>query len=397
MKGVGLRRARHGFRLDQFIFLGVLGFILAALPATGSAQVRGHGGGGGVGGAPQVAAPRMAPPPRPVAPSAGGPPVRRGPLPYARPPIRMQEPVPSSPMAPPRTPTPAQSRAVTPRSLGSSPEGTASGLFIPAFGGSTSSPQPAVQGGRGVDTSLFPFFRLRRHPVVLVGPEVFFFSPAFFCDPFLFGFGFVGAPCFVSPFACSSFFFDPFLSDWFFFNSVNGFWGMGGPWPGWWPAWGGTPWMWGSPWPGFWWGNSLALSPLQTSVMISNGFLPGLSVPAATDSDNDQVQVSDDQSVDSSDSGASTSDTASADLLVETPSTTVRDARPGEPVTLVFSDGNTARAVRYWLDDSWMLHYELLNGEKRTIPLDQLDLLATMTTNLRQGIRFLLPGVPQPH
>lgn len=417
MKGVGRSRAERGFRAGQLI---VLGIILATLPLTGRAQAHGHGGSGGAAGAPQMAAPRMpemprggqipsirppsapptppvprmAPPPRPAAPSSGGPPVRRGPLPYARPPIRMQEPLPSSPMAPPRTPTPAQSRALTPQLLGRSPAGTASGVFIPAFGGSTSSPQPAVQGGRGVDTSLFPFFRLRRHPVVFVGPELFFFSPAFFCDPFLFGFGFVGSSCFISPFSCNAFFFDPFFSDWLFFNSMSGFWGMGAPWVGWWPTWSGAPWLWGSSWPGFWWGNALTMSPLQTSVMISNGVLPGLSVPvAAPDTSTDPA--SEDRSADSSEAG--TPDAASEEAAVETGADPVRDAQPGEPVTLVFSDGNTARVVRYWLDDSWMVHYELLDGEKRTIPLDRLDLLATMSTNLRQGLRFLLPAVPQPH
>lgn len=389
-------------------WLGLLVGCCLLLPPAGFAQMRGRVGGTGAGMAParippmphgvQGAGPRAGGPvpamhvprvpPAPATPPAPPQPVpRQLPRPYARPPIRMQEPVPSSPMAPPRTPTPRQLRLLTPPSAtGPTAPMNSSGAFVPAFGvGTTTTTPPARLGGRGVDAGLFPFFRLR-HPVVLVGPEVFFFSPGFFCNPFLFGF--FGSPCFFSfsPFCANVFFFDPFLTDFFF----DPFFGLGNPLPMLSPF--GLPslgWLWTDPWlatPG--WTSPTWFSPLQTSVLISNGVLPGLTGTAVVAGTTDAETGVSDQPSPPADQEDAAAESAAA--------STVHDPQPGQPVTLVFTDGTTTEAVRYWLGDDWMVHFELPGGQMRTVPLDRLDLLATMSVNLRQGIRFFLPPIPQP-
>lgn len=59
------------------------------------------------------------------------------------------------------------------------------------------------------------------------------------------------------------------------------------------------------------------------------------------------------------------------------------------PLTLVFANGSTAKATRYWLASDLKLHYVTPSGSQMAIPLQQFDMSATMKANRKDGIRFL--------
>lgn len=69
---------------------------------------------------------------------------------------------------------------------------------------------------------------------------------------------------------------------------------------------------------------------------------------------------------------------------------------PGQPVTLVFTNGSTAQAVQYWLTGDLKLHYVTPSGTQMAVPLQQFDMSATMKANSKDGIRFLAPASAQP-
>lgn len=69
---------------------------------------------------------------------------------------------------------------------------------------------------------------------------------------------------------------------------------------------------------------------------------------------------------------------------------------PGQPVTLVFSDGTSVRATKYWLSNG-ELRYVTTAGISAVIPLAKLDMSTTMKVNERDGVHFLLsPSRPAP-
>ena len=59
------------------------------------------------------------------------------------------------------------------------------------------------------------------------------------------------------------------------------------------------------------------------------------------------------------------------------------------PLTLVFADGSTAKATRYWLASDWKLHYVTPSGSQMAVALQQFDMSATMKANRKDGVRFL--------
>jgi hypothetical protein len=65
---------------------------------------------------------------------------------------------------------------------------------------------------------------------------------------------------------------------------------------------------------------------------------------------------------------------------------------PEEAVTLVFKDGRPAEQVHNYLLTRTTLYVQDQN--RRSIPVDQLDLAATEKTNRDAGIDFAVPKLP---
>ncbi len=56
---------------------------------------------------------------------------------------------------------------------------------------------------------------------------------------------------------------------------------------------------------------------------------------------------------------------------------------------LVFTDGSTYEVVDYWLDDGH-LHYLTVDGTENSVPLERIDLYATVKANWQRGVEFTL-------
>lgn len=136
-----------------------------------------------------------------------------------------------------------------------------------------------------------------------------------------------------------------------------------------------------------------AAAPLQTSVLISNGVLPGLtSLPSATASagDNGEGEAA---SAPGGDEylGAVAGSQSSASAFG---SASLPD---GQPITLVFRSGASTQAIQYWVSNDGRLSYVTSDGVKHVVPISQLDLAATSKANGQNGVQFLPPASsPEP-
>jgi hypothetical protein len=139
-------------------------------------------------------------------------------------------------------------------------------------------------------------------------------------------------------------------------------------------------------------GNSY-LTPLESSVLISNGVMPGLqsaSSMGAAISGNDSEATSDSSAAGETAADADAGPSRSVTVFAS------QNPRPGEPLTLIFSNGTTVQATEYWLGNDGQVHYVTSAGAKYAVPLDQLDLTGTVDANSQKGVQFLLPPSPQP-
>jgi hypothetical protein len=66
-----------------------------------------------------------------------------------------------------------------------------------------------------------------------------------------------------------------------------------------------------------------------------------------------------------------------------------------EPAQLVFKDGSAYAVKSYWVRDG-QVYYHPVYGGTGHMPLDQLDLSATVEANARAGVSFTLSTIP-PH
>lgn len=85
-------------------------------------------------------------------------------------------------------------------------------------------------------------------------------------------------------------------------------------------------------------------------------------------------------------------------LTTSSTSATLFEAKnpaPGEPVTLVLTNGTTVRATQYWVGNG-QLHYVTAAGVSAAVPVAQLDMDATMKLNERNGVHFLAPSPAAP-
>lgn len=79
------------------------------------------------------------------------------------------------------------------------------------------------------------------------------------------------------------------------------------------------------------------------------------------------------------------------------PPTHLLPAQPSGPaVILVLKNGTRQVVSRYWLGQDWLLHYVTLSGQRKAVPLDQLNLRGTGAANYERGVTFVLPGWPEP-
>jgi hypothetical protein len=65
----------------------------------------------------------------------------------------------------------------------------------------------------------------------------------------------------------------------------------------------------------------------------------------------------------------------------------------GPPAQLVFRNGSAYAVKAYWIQDG-QLYYQPVYGGTNHVPLDQLDLPATVEANSRAGVPFSLSTVP---
>jgi hypothetical protein len=66
------------------------------------------------------------------------------------------------------------------------------------------------------------------------------------------------------------------------------------------------------------------------------------------------------------------------------------EPEPEEAVTLVFKDGRPAEQIHNYLLTRTMLYVQ--DGRQRQIPVDDLDLAATVKVNHESGVDFQLPA-----
>jgi hypothetical protein len=92
--------------------------------------------------------------------------------------------------------------------------------------------------------------------------------------------------------------------------------------------------------------------------------------------------------------GAAPNSSASAPSL-STKAFSMNQPAPSQSLTLVFTNGSTARATRYWLASDGKLHYVTPSGAQMAVPLQQFDMSATMKANRKDGVEFIPPSSSQ--
>lgn len=134
---------------------------------------------------------------------------------------------------------------------------------------------------------------------------------------------------------------------------------------------------------------------------LDSGFLDAFSVPpAALPSFSDSTFATPPGNISASPSEEGLVNTSSSAGLSTTPISdapfTMNHPPLDHPLTLVFANGSTAQATRYWLASDLKLHYVTPSGSQMAIPLAQFDMSATMKANRKDGIRFLPQSSAQP-
>jgi hypothetical protein len=248
---------------------------------------------------------------------------------------------------------------------------------------------PIVGGGFGFGPGFYggfgfnPFFGLGFgfDPFFGYGFDPFFFGDGFACDPY--SLMFYGGPMCFNPFL-----FNPYAT--YFYGGAYSpyydpysFYGNPYVWDGFdqYPA---GPNISSST-------SDQSMTPLQSSVYISSGGLPGLTPPPSSENAAAGAEAN---------SASSTPGSEAAIDAASRPPTRAQafagengQANPAE--MLVFTDGSSVLVSQCWLGDDWQLHYVTATGETKTIPLDHLNLQATATANNQRGVSFQLPLSPQ--
>lgn len=375
------------------------------------------GGGMRMGGAPmRMGGPPMgmAPMPRPMAPRPMGPrgggPMGQGRFPaYGRP--RMNGPVSTNGRAPfgnprsmspsfipvPLSPGSGRAPAFRPRSAGFTGFGFRKSpivrppFFRPPFVGGGFAFGPGF-GGFGFGFGGFgfnPFFGFGGfggfgfNPFFGYGFSPFLFGDGFACDPL--SLMFYGGPMCFDPFyfnPYSSFFYgggySPYYDPYSFYGNPYGWNGYGfeqypaGPDIG-----SGT--------------SDQSMTPLQSSVYISSGGLPGLTPPPS--SETEAAGTEENSTVSTPGSQAAIDAASRPPTQAQAFGGANAGSNPAE--MLVLTDGSSVLVSQCWLGDDWQLHYITVTGETKTVPLDHLNLQATATANNQRGVPFQLPLSPQ--
>ncbi|HEV2387848.1 MAG TPA: hypothetical protein VGS20_11400 [Candidatus Acidoferrales bacterium] len=306
---------------------------------------------------------------------------------FAQPPIRMGESMPASGRMPAGIPRSPASPAFIPVPL--SPESRRAPAFTPL---STRFPNNRFRkpqfirpgfGGTGFGGANFVAFS----PAFFgFGFSPFFFGNSFLCDPFSLMF-FAGPACF------DPFFFNGFSP--FFFNSWAGYAPYYDPY-----SFFSNPYVWDNygfqqypAGPDIGYGApDQSMTPLQSSIYISSGGLPGLTPPPSPET----AAAPSEESPAAETPGSAASIDAASRPPSQAQAFGGASAQPGPAETLVFTDGASATVSQCWLGDDWQLHFVTATGETKTIPLDHLNLQATAAANSQRGVTFQLPLSPQP-
>jgi hypothetical protein len=81
---------------------------------------------------------------------------------------------------------------------------------------------------------------------------------------------------------------------------------------------------------------------------------------------------------------------ASASTASSVPLYRANTPPPGLPVTLVFTNGKSVQATQYWLSKG-QLYYVTAMGVRKSVPLQNFNMSATMKVNQQNGVNFFLP------
>lgn len=68
----------------------------------------------------------------------------------------------------------------------------------------------------------------------------------------------------------------------------------------------------------------------------------------------------------------------------------------GSQFLFVLQNGTTDLVAKYWLGEDWLLHYVTVSGERKAIPVQQLNIDTTARVNYARGVVFWLPAWPEP-
>ncbi|HVB97711.1 MAG TPA: hypothetical protein VNJ12_00050 [Candidatus Dormibacteraeota bacterium] len=209
------------------------------------------------------------------------------------------------------------------------------------------------------------------------GWNPFFFGSGFFIDPFDYAFspafsGFSGAGCFGFT-SFNNWAFDPFGAQFALQPFANPFYGPS--------LFCGDPWA-----PAFF----APSCPLCNTTWFDS-FAPGGNNTGFPDASSILPQSSASPSNGAAFSSAAAPPDASSSFTLRSSAFTMNQPAPDEPVTLVFANGSTMRATQYWLGNEGKLHFVASSGDKMVVPLEQLDVPATMAANNAKGIQLLTP------
>jgi hypothetical protein len=72
------------------------------------------------------------------------------------------------------------------------------------------------------------------------------------------------------------------------------------------------------------------------------------------------------------------------------------EATPQAPAQIILKDGSAYAVKSYWVSNG-ELYYQPVTGGLNHVPVDQLDLAATVAANSRNGVQFTLSDHPPRH